>query len=482
MVEVVDGRKSAGIGTVSKRRFTERVKRHAKRAIYKSIEEGNITDISEKGVDVSIERDDISEPQFHHGKGGLTRRVLPGNKTFQNGDRIMRPQGGDGSGGSGQEAGDGSGGEDDFVFHLSREEFLDLLFDDLGLPNMRRLNTQDSLQTKRKYDGLAASGQMSQMDRKRSKRLKLGRVLAAETPYNREIAELLREACTVLSAYDQSPRLAAQAAFGIDTWTPLRVECKQRREELSDLKTRFLDLASPNEQARIRQIEEEIVPREEKKSLIPQWNKATDMKFRHFSPHPIPENKAVMFCIMDVSGSMDEEKKTNAKLFFFLLHTFLKRNHSSVDVVFIRHHTEAKEVDEQDFFYGRDTGGTLVSPALQMVDDIARSRYLGKNYDVYMAQASDGDNLDSDNPKCDELMRSILGYARGGFYTEITKDAPQNLWHTYEAIAKDHADNFSIGRIEQRGDIWPIFRTFFARKYSFDTPSSLKASSTLSFA
>ena len=119
----------------------------------------------------------------------------------------------------------------------------------------------------------------------------------------------------------------------------------------------------------------------------------------------VPRAKAVMFCLMDVSASMGEREKELAKRFFILLHLFLKRKYERVDIVFIRHTDEAAEVDEQEFFYGRETGGTVVSSALKAMMQVREARYPVSDWNVYCAQASDGDNSGSDRATASRSCR-----------------------------------------------------------------------------
>src|SRR5690606_8259525 len=122
------------------------------------------------------------------------------------------------------------------------------------------------------------------------------------------------------------------------------------------------------------------------------WLDTFDLKYNLHIKHPIPRSKAVMFCLMDVSGSMDQATKDIAKRFFILLYLFLQRNYEKTEVVFIRHHTIAKEVDEDEFFHSRETGGTVVSSALKLMQSIIEARYSPSEWNIYGAQASDGDN------------------------------------------------------------------------------------------
>ncbi len=128
------------------------------------------------------------------------------------------------------------------------------------------------------------------------------------------------------------------------------------------------------------------------------------MRYNRFTRVVVPRAKAVMFCLMDVSASMGEREKDLAKRFFILLHLFLKRKYERVDVVFIRHTHEAKEVDEHEFFYGRETGGTVVSSALEQMIEIRDKRYSPAEWNIYCAEASDGDNSGGDTEHCVELL------------------------------------------------------------------------------
>jgi uncharacterized sporulation protein YeaH/YhbH (DUF444 family) len=142
-----------------------------------------------------------------------------------------------------------------------------------------------------------------------------------------------------------------------------------------------------------------------------------------------------MFCVMDVSGSMDRARKDLAKRFFTLLYLFLKRNYEKIEVVFIRHHTVAKEVDEQEFFYSRETGGTVVSSALQLMGEIMAERYPMSSWNLYVAQASDGDNWHHDSPACRiSCCKRIMPFVRYYAYIEITPDRHQSLWEAYEEV------------------------------------------------
>jgi uncharacterized protein len=171
-----------------------------------------------------------------------------------------------------------------------------------------------------------------------------------------------------------------------------------------------------------------------------------------------------MLCIMDVSGSMDQERKSLAKRFFILLYLFLKRNYDKIEVVFIRHHTIAQEVDEEDFFYSRETGGTVVSSALNLAYDVVKERYDPSVWNIYTAQASDGDNWDSDSSLCrDLLIEKLLPLMRYYAYVEITPRQHQSLWYAYEEVMAAHP-HFAMQEIDGAEDIYPVFRELFKRQ------------------
>ncbi|WP_258178658.1 YeaH/YhbH family protein, partial [Vibrio sp. V02_P2A34T13] len=189
-----------------------------------------------------------------------------------------------------------------------------------------------------------------------------------------------------------------------------------------------------------------------------------DLRFKNFEKRPIPSSQAVMFCLMDVSGSMDQATKDIAKRFYVLLYLFLTRTYENVEVVFIRHHTQAKEVDEHEFFYSQETGGTIVSSALKLMHEIIEQRYPLGEWNIYAAQASDGDNWADDSPRCKELLTNkLLPYCQYYAYIEITRRSHQTLWHEYEKLQPSFG-NFAIKNIRTVDDIFPVFRELFQKE------------------
>jgi uncharacterized sporulation protein YeaH/YhbH (DUF444 family) len=407
--------------SVNRQRFIRRFKGQIKKAVAEAMNGRSITDI-DNGEKVNIPARDLSEPVFGHGPGGRREAIHPGNREFTPGDRIARPQGGAGGGAGGGQASNTGEGEDDFVFELSREEFLELFFEDLELPNLVRTQLAKATEFKSVRAGFTSAGNPANIDVVRSLRGALARRMAMAAPYSRRLHEAEEELQRLL---DELPidEIRAQALV----------------EEIEHLR------------ARVR-----AVP----------FIDTFDLRYVNRIQQPQPTTQAVMFCIMDVSGSMDRARKDLAKRFFTLLYLFLQRNYEKIEVVFIRHHTVAKEVDEQEFFYSRETGGTVVSSALELTADIMRERYPVSSWNLYVAQASDGDNWHHDSPACrDLLLQRIMPYVRYYAYIEITPDRHQSLWEAYEDVKAQHP-HFAMRQIDGPADIYPVFRDLFKRRVS----------------
>jgi hypothetical protein len=406
--------------TVNRQRFLKRYKSQLKRAVSDAVNRRSITDI-DGGEQVGIPSKDISEPIFHHGQGGTRDMVHPGNKEFEAGDRVQRPEGGAGSGSGQGRAGRGGKGEDDFVFELSREEFLDLLFDDLELPNLVRNQLMGTTEFKTVRAGYTTEGAPSNIDVVRSLKGAIARRTALGAPHRGRIRALEEEV----------EQLLADGVPEDDT----RVVAL--REQIDRLKTRLAALP---------------------------FIDTFDLRYQSFTKQPEPTSKAVMLCLMDVSGSMDQVRKNLAKRFFILLYLFLQRSYDQIDVVFIRHHTIAQEVDEQEFFYSRETGGTVVSSALNLAHEVITERYESGSWNIYAAQASDGDNWDSDSAICrDLLINRLMPLMRYYAYVEITPRQHQSLWYAYQDVKAMHS-HFAMEEIGGPDDIYPVFRELFKRQ------------------
>lgn len=404
---------------VNRQRFIRRYKQQIKKAVSDAISKRSVTDIH-NGESVTIPSKDISEPIFHQGKGGRRQIVHPGNDQFSQGDRIKRPQGGGGSGsGQGDASADGEG-TDDFVFSISKDEYLDLLFEDLELPNLRKNQLDKLVQYKNVRAGYRSDGVPSNIDIVRSLRGSLARRVAMTAEKKKQLRAL-----------------------------------EQQLEEMQ--------LEPVPDQQRLRLLQADIDALKQRIAAVP-FIDSFDLRFRNYQKRPEPTSKAVMFCLMDVSGSMDQATKDMAKRFYILLYLFLSRTYKNVEVVYIRHHTQAKEVDEQEFFYSQETGGTIVSSAIKLMYEIILDRYNPVEWNIYAAQASDGDNWTDDSAPCAELLASkVLPLLRYYAYIEITPRAHQSLWQEYEKLLPAF-DNFAIQHIKEISDIYPVFRQLFKKQ------------------
>jgi uncharacterized protein len=403
---------------VNRERFLRRYKGQIKEAVARAIKGRSITDIA-KGEKVSIPAKDVNEPSFGHTRGGVWETVSPGNKDYLKGDKVARPKGGSGSG-SGQASNSEQATEDDFVFELSREEFMNYFFEDLELPNLVKTQLTDTSDFKNQRAGYKMFGTPSNIHVLRSLKGALGRRIAAGGSSRRRLRD-------------------AEA-------------------ELADLLPK-----ESEDHVRVRELRREIHHLRAKLHAIP-FIDPFDLRYSNRIKVPNPSSKAVMFCVMDVSGSMDQMKKDTAKRFFILLYLFLTRAYDKIEVVFIRHHTAAAEVDENEFFNSRESGGTVVSSALHLLTKILHERYDSNQWNVYVAQASDGDNWDKDSVTCRQLLvNTVMPAVQYYAYVEITEDEPQNLWHEYMQIQSYHS-HFAMQKIAAPADIYPVFRELFKKQ------------------
>ncbi|WP_395701628.1 YeaH/YhbH family protein [Aquabacterium sp.] len=421
--QIIDRRlagKNKSIG--NRERFMRRYKDQIKEAVKRAVDGRGIRDL-ERGEEVRIPKKDLSEPVFHHGQGGVREVVHPGNQEYVRGDRIERPKGGQGGGSGKGQASDQGEGEDDFTFALSKEEFMQVFFEDLALPHLVRTQLAETPEWKSHRAGYTSDGTPNNLHVVRSMRGAIGRRLAIGSGSRRELREL--------------------------------------QERLAELKLS----ASANDtakQAEIKALEEEIAALRTRLDRIP-FLDPIDLRFRNRVRVPVPTSKAVMFCLMDVSGSMDEARKDLSKRFFILLYLFLTRHYEKIDIVFIRHHTQAQEVDEENFFHARETGGTVVSSALVLMEEIIRARYNPSEWNIYGAQASDGDNWHHDSGRCRELLaEKLLPLCRYFAYVQVAEEE-QNLWEEYTQLCESQP-HFAMRKATEASQIYPVFRDLFKKE------------------
>ena len=415
--QVIDRRLSGKNKSIGNReRFLRRFREQIRDAVRRAVAGRSIDDI-EQAEDITLPRRDVSEPGLGHGSGGIHETVHPGNRDYLRGDHIERPPAGGAGGGPGASA-DGTA-EDDFVFRITREEFMQYFFDDLALPHLVRTQLlPDAPEWKSRRAGFVSEGTPTNLSVVRSMRVALSRRIALGGESRRQLAELETE---LTQALHQTPLLTDEISA-----LTLQIEALRRR-------LRAIPFFDP-----------------------------FDLRYRNRVRVPMPTAKAAMFCLMDVSGSMDEGRKDIAKRFFILLYLFLKRHYERTDVIFIRHHTQASEVSEEEFFHSAETGGTVVSSALTLMHQIIQARYPQAEWNIYGAQASDGDNWHQDSAKCRELLvGKLLPVSRYFAYVQVGEE-DQNLWNEYSQVL-DIKTNFAMRKITEAAEIYPVFRELFKK-------------------
>ncbi|MBW8270146.1 YeaH/YhbH family protein [Caldovatus aquaticus] len=422
---IIDRRLNPGGKSLANRqRFLRRAKALVREAVRESAGSRSVRD-TEQGATITIPGSGVREPTFHRAPGGRREHVLPGNKEYIEGQTIPRPPSG-GAGGGREGSPDGDG-EDAFRFALTQEEFLDLFLEDLELPDLAKRRFVDGEVKSWRRAGYSISGSPANLALVRTLRNSLSRRIALRRPKPEEILRL------------QAERDEAEAAGD-----PERLETARR----------LLDVALRRSQ-RIPYID------------------PIDVRYRQFQPEPRPIAQAVMFCLMDVSGSMTEHMKDLAKRFYLLLYIFLTRRYRHVDIVFIRHTHEAKEVDEETFFRSPETGGTVVSTALEEMLKIVAARYRPSDWNIYAAQASDGDNTTSDNERTARLLADqILPICQYYAYLEVGREdglhpvgfipRESDLWRTYSLLRRE-GHPLAMRKVRHRREIYPVFRDLFRK-------------------
>ena len=417
---------TSGKSLANRQRFLRRAKALVKKAVRENSKDRGVRDI-DQGGEIAIPVDGLREPRLHRSSSGGQREVvLPGNKKYLQGDTIPKQKSG---GGSGSDGSTDAEGQDDFRFALSQDEYLDLFFEDLELPDLAKTSLARSENVSLQRAGYSVSGSPSNLSLTLTMRNSMSRRIALKRPTPEEMRRLESEIADLAATDGESPRVA---------------ELRERLERL-DRRSRRVPYIDPR-----------------------------DIRYRRFQQVPKPVAQAVMFCLMDTSASMTEHMKDVAKRFFTLLYIFLKRRYRHVDIVFIRHTHEAEEVDEDTFFHSPDTGGTLVSSALEEMIRIVRERYPRDNWNIYAAQASDGDNSSRDGDKTAALLRDgILPLCQYFAYLEVGPESERGsvgfvsrkteLWRTYELVS-DQATPFTMRKVNHRADIYPVFRELFERK------------------
>ena len=416
-INIVDRRKNPkGKSSENRQRFLKRIEGQIKKALPDIVKNTGVKDITGTGEKIKVPVKGVSEPQFSYDReSGNKKYIHPGNKEYVEGDKIKKPEGGEGRGNGRQGSNDPTVTEDEFTVTISREEFLDYFFQDLELPDMVKKHLNSIVDWKRKRAGYSSYGNPSRLNITRSYKNSMARRMAVGMFFDKKIKEI--EDKLKLNPPDDE-RLELEA-------------------ELDKLKKMKLSVSFMEE---------------------------VDLQYNNFEKYPVPVTSAVMFCIMDISGSMGEKEKDISKRFFMLLYMFLTKQYERIEIVFIRHHTEAKEVDEQEFFNSKESGGTMVHPALKLMKKIIDERY-AQNWNIYAAQASDGDVWNkSDADNCYKILDvDLLNRVQYMVYIEVCRRNDGDLWGNYNLLAQKKK-NFQIGKISEVSEIWKVFQDFFKKK------------------
>jgi len=321
---------------------------------------------------------------------------------------------GEGSGKAGDQP-----GVDYYETDVTLEELIDIMFEDLELPDMERKILREVMSERiAKRKGYRKAGVRVHLDRRRTAKARIRRMVATgggPTVLDATEADLAANPSSTLKpAFDKSDfNLAEEDPADEDQRFPFRRD---------------------------------------------------DLIYKRLVEDTREESNAVVMCVMDTSGSMDSMKKYLARSFFFLLYQFVSSKYQNVELVFIGHHTQAREVTEEEFFHKGESGGTLISSGYNKALEIIYDRYHPSLWNIYSFHCSDGDNFDSDNANAVKSAKELCEICNLFGYGEIKPLGS----HYYESSMLDmfrriEADNFQSVLIERKEDIWPSFKAFLSR-------------------
>lgn len=435
----IDRRKAGkGKSSPNRQKLLRRIRSFIKSAQPQNIGAGGVATTNSKNTSpVKVTGSALEEPRFAYAKGGDQTIIVIGNNEYDRGDDIEFPEEDEGGGG----AGPGDQGEDDFVVNVAKDEFLDLFFEDCELPNLTHEKFTEKLDNTFQQSGFSTTGNPSQLSIIRSYKQSLGRRWALMKPYKEELQELEEE----LAALEKT-------LIG----NPLNAVANARHKEVT---------------ARIEVLRAKI-------AFLNGFDKA-DLRFKKKEAKPLKTVDAVLIMVMDISGSMDSNKKTIARRWFALLYAFIKRRYSNTELVFVAHTDEAIEMSETDFFTTKVNGGTKVSAALKLVNEIIKERYDSNQTNIYVSHASDGDNWDDDNEAVmDEMMNTsgLMNKIQLFSYVEVGKQMKSqwysqssqtntNLWETYDSVRLKLSKNkLVLAIIETADDCYGVFKKVFKKE------------------
>ncbi len=437
---IIDRRKNdKGKSSVNRQKFIKRMKDILKEGVKDLVREKNLKDLVDtKGKKVKIPARNLDEPTFHHDGSGINDIVRPGNDKYIPGDKFRRPRNG-GGGGPGNGATEDGEGEDSFTFHLTKEEFFDLFFENCELPDLVKENLAVLTEEVMQRNGFTSDGPPSMLNIMRSMRNAKGRRSGLRAMKTKKLHELERKEQELVA------EIANRKAQGLDCLI---------------------------EQAALDRLRDEIEVLKRRIKAIP-FLDPLDLKYNNWTKQPIPKMQAAMICLMDVSGSMDERKKELAKTFYILLYLFLMREYDMITIEYITYHSKAQVVDEENFYYGHDTGGTVTSRGLELAYETIQAKYDLSTWNIYMAHSSDGDNWGSDNVVCQDILETkLLPLLQYYAYVQISPDDYQflsfgdddnSLWSVFEPLSTKYPQ-VACAKIAGEEHVYPVFIKLFERK------------------
>ncbi len=429
----VDRRKTGkGKSAGNRQRLLERIKDTIRSAKPDDIASGGVKGSSQGFSNpVRVARDALHEPSFHYSlRSGINEIIFIGNDQWERGDewRIEYDEGGGGRGGAGQ----GGGGEDDFIINISRDEFLNIFFEDCELPDMHETSERVLPETIQKPAGFQKDGTAARLSVIRSYRNSLGRRNALVGADKTELEELENELNELNTALEGNPLNAVA-------------------------------------NARYKEVEARIAELKRKISAVPFFEKF-DLRYRRSEKVDVKQADAVLFLLMDISGSMDEDKKTIARKLFSLQYAFIRKRYPQTDVIFIAHTDDAEEMTEEDFFTTRKSGGTTVSSSLILAHEIIKQRYDPDKTNIYLSYAGDGDNWPSDNQVVlSELEdNGLLSKLRHAVYSQVGIGYSFNtgagtLWDIMTSVSNT-THKLDLLRIRTDDEVFSSFRKVYANR------------------
>jgi uncharacterized sporulation protein YeaH/YhbH (DUF444 family) len=435
---LIDRRKAGkGKSAPNRQKLIKRIKSYIKQAVPQNVGQGGVGgQNANMNSPIKVAGNALEEPWFAYARGGLRTHVIIGNTEYDRGDEIDFPE----DDAQGSAGGNGGNGEDDFIVNVARDEFLDLFFEDCELPNLTNEKYTEKLDNTQQPAGFSTNGTPAQLSIIRTFKQSLGRRKALMGPYQEE-----------------KIALEAELSHLKELWPAVIQDGKVLEAEL-----------------RIAEIEVRLEELAGKFIYLDNFDKS-DLRYRKKEAKPLKTVDAVLIMLMDVSGSMDENRKTIGRRWFALMYAFIKRRYANTELVFIAHTTEPFEMNEDDFFSTRMNGGTMVSPALKMVNNIIKERYNPNETNIYVSHASDGDNWGSDGDAVVAEMGGpgyLMNKLQMFSYVEVGKrysyagspSGDTDLWNAYE-LAQMNVDKskLQLTIIETADDCYPIFKKVFKK-------------------